>query len=67
MKFQKSEVREKISAILTLNGATQQMTERTFNSTLDTLMKFASEEVELDAFVSQISESFTTIDGNLRF
>jgi len=67
MKFTKQSVAEKISAILTLNGATQQMTERTFNSTLDTLMKFASEEVELDAFVSQISESFTTIDGNLRF
>jgi len=57
MKFTKQSVAEKISAILTLNGATQQMTERTFNSTLDTLMKFASEEVELDAFVSQISES----------
>ena len=67
MKFTKQSVAEKISAILTLNGATQQMTERTFNSTLDTLMKFASEEVELDAFVSQISESFKTIDGNLRF
>jgi len=66
MKFQRPEAREKIAAILLLNGQTQQMSDRTLDSTLDTLMPFAGEETELDAFVAQVSGAFTTMDGNLR-
>lgn len=66
MKFTRILAREKIAAILKLNGQTQQMSDRTLDAALDTLMPFAGEETELDAFVAQISGTFTSMDGNLR-
>lgn len=66
MKFTRTQCREKIAATLILNGQTQQMSDRTLDSTLDNLMAFAGEETELDAFVTQISGTFTAMDGNLR-
>ena len=62
-KFQKSQVFEKIKAKL---GASQQISDRTINDTLENLMVFAGEETELDAFVAQISGTFVSMDGNLR-
>ena len=62
-KFQKSQVFEKIKAKL---GASRQISERTINDTLETLMTFAGEETELDAFVDQVSGTFVSMDGNLR-
>lgn len=63
MKFTKSQVFEKIKAKL---GASQQISDRTINDTLENLMVFAGEETELDAFVTQISGTFVSMDGNLR-
>jgi flagellar biosynthesis GTPase FlhF len=62
-KFNKSQVFEKIKSKL---GASQQISDRTINDTLENLMVFAGEETELDAFVTQISGTFVSMDGNLR-
>ena len=63
MKFTQIQAFEKIKAML---GATQQISDRTITDTLETLMSFAGEETELDAFVTSISKTFTSMDGNLR-
>lgn len=59
----KIQVFEKIKAQL---GQNQQISDRTINETLETLMSFVTEETELDAFVSLIAPTFTSMDGNLR-
>ena len=63
MKFTQIQAFEKIKALL---GQNQQISDRTITDTLETLMTFAGEETELDAFVTSISKTFTTMDGNLR-
>lgn len=59
----KIQVFEKIKAQL---GQNQQISDRTINDTLETLMSFVTEETELNTFVSLISPTFTSMDGNLR-
>jgi len=59
----KIQVFEKIKAQL---GQNQQISDRTINETLETLMSFVTEETELTAFVSLITPTFTSLEGNLR-
>jgi hypothetical protein len=63
MKFTQVQAFEKIKAIL---GQTQQISDRTINDTLENLLVFAGEEEELDAFVTKVTKTFTSLDGNLR-
>lgn len=65
-KFTKESVSEKIRNILKTTGGGQELSDRTINDTLENLMIFASEEVELDAFVSQIQGGLISMNGNMR-
>lgn len=59
----KIQVFEKIKAQL---GQNQQISDRTINDTLETLMSFVTEETELNTFVSLVFPTFSSLDGNLR-
>ena len=65
-KFTKEAVVEKIKNILKTTGGGQEISDRTINDTLENLMTFANEEVELDAFVTQIQGGLISINGNVR-
>ena len=65
-KFTKEAVAEKIRNILKTTGGGQEISDRTIDDTLENLMNFASEEVELDAFVSQIQGGLISMNGNMR-
>lgn len=47
-------------------GANRQISDRTINDTLETLMSFVTEETDLATFVDLVAPTFTSIDGNLR-
>ena len=65
-KFTKEAVVEKIKNILKTTGGGQEISDRTINDTLENLMIFANEEVELDAFVAQIQGGLISMNGNMR-
>jgi len=65
-KFTKEAVSEKIRNILKTTGGGQEISDRTINDTLENLMIFANEEVELDAFVAQIQGGLISMNGNMR-
>ena len=65
-KFTKEAVSEKIRNILKTTGGGQEISDRTINDTLENLMLFANEEVELDAFVGQIQGGLISMNGNMR-
>lgn len=65
-KFEKKAVIEKIKTRLALNGEKQEISDRTISDALENLMAFAGEEMELDAFVAQVSPAFISMNGNLR-
>ena len=65
-KFTKEAVAEKIRNILKTTGGGQEISDRTINDTLENLMIFANEEVELDAFVAQIQGGLISMNGNMR-
>ena len=65
-KFTKEAVVEKIKNILKTTGGGQEISDRTINDTLENLMVFANEEVELDAFVAQIQGGLISMNGNMR-
>lgn len=65
-KFTKEAVVEKIKNILKTTGGGQEISDRTINDTLENLMIFANEEVELDVFVAQIQGGLISMNGNMR-
>lgn len=62
----KGQVAEKISAIINPDGNNLQVSERTINETLDTLMPLVGEEESIEDFVSRVKPIFESIAGNLR-
>ena len=65
-KFTKEAVAEKIKGILKTTGGGQEISDRTINDTLENLMIFANEEIELEAFVAQIQGGLISMNGNMR-
>lgn len=66
MKFTKEEAFEKIKSNLTKNKKTLQMSERSINEQLETLMNIvANDEMELDDFISKVQPMFNTMDANV--
>jgi len=65
-KFTKEAVVEKIKNILKTTGGGQEISDRTINDATENLMTFANEEVELDAFVTQIQGGLISMNGNMR-
>jgi hypothetical protein len=47
-------------------GASRQISDRTINDTLETLMSFVTEETDLAVFTDLIAPTFVSMDGNLR-
>lgn len=62
-KFTKEQAFEKIKALL---GANKQISDRSINESLETLIKFAGEETELDDFANLILPTFKTMEGQIR-
>lgn len=66
MKFTKEEAFGKIKSKLTENKRTLQMSERSINEQLETLIALvANEETELDDFVGKVLPMFKTVDANV--
>lgn len=66
MKFTKKDAFEKLKGELTKGGKTLRLTERTINEMLDTLMPLVgNDELELDAFATNVMPMFTTANGNM--
>lgn len=62
MKFTKENLREKIATDL---GGSRKLSDRSINEMIDTMMQFAGEETELEAFFAQVKPAFVTANGNL--
>lgn len=62
MKFTKEDLRAKIATDL---GGSRKLSDRSINEMIDTMIQFAGEETELDAFFSQVKPAFVTANGNL--
>lgn len=66
MKFTKEEAFGKIKSKLTENKRTLQMSERSINEQLETLIALVvNEETELDDFVGKVLPMFKTVDANV--
>lgn len=67
MKFTKEDARKELVAKIPNEGQTLNLSERSINEQLDTLMPLlANDETELDAFVTSVLPVFKTADGNVR-
>lgn len=67
MKFTKEEARKELVAKMTTNGERLNLSERSFNEQLDTLIPLlANDETELDSFVGSVLPLFKTADANVR-
>lgn len=67
MKFTKEEARKELVAMLTERGEKLNISERSINEHLDTLMPlFADEETEIYDFVKRVLPIFKTADANVR-
>lgn len=64
--IEKKELAEKIIQTINPDGKNPQITERTINETLDTLIPFAGEEESIDDFLARIEPIFKTMAGNVR-
>lgn len=62
MKFTKENLRERIATDL---GGSRKLSDRSINEMIDTMMQFAGEETELEAFFAQVKPAFVTANGNL--
>lgn len=66
MKFTKEDAFGKIKSKLTENKRTLQMSERSINEQLETLIALvADEETEIDDFVEKVLPMFKTVDANV--
>lgn len=67
MKFTKDDARKELSAQMTAKGEKLNLSERSLNEQLDTLIPLlANEETELAEFVSKVLPIFKTADANVR-
>lgn len=67
MKFTKDEARKELSALMTAKGEKLNLSERSLNEQLDTLIPLlANEETELSDFVNAVLPVFKTADANVR-
>lgn len=67
MKFTQNEAAKKISGILTRGGKDLQMSERSINENLDSLMKLmVTDETELDDFIAKVKPMFETMNANAK-
>lgn len=67
MKFTQTEAAKKISGILTRGGKDLQMSERSINENLDSLMKLlVNDETELDDFIGKVRSIFETMNNNAK-
>lgn len=64
--MQKKDVAEKIGALVNPDKDNLQISERTIDETLDTLMPLVKEDETIDDFVKRIHPIFNTIAGNVR-
>jgi hypothetical protein len=62
MKFTKEDLRARIATDL---GGSRKLSDRSINEMIDTMIQFAGEETELDAFFAQVKPAFVTANGNL--
>lgn len=62
MKFTKENLRERIATDL---GGSRKLSDRSINEMIDTMIQFAGEDTELDAFFAQVKPAFVTANGNL--
>ena len=67
MKFTKEDACKDLAAKIPHKGQTLNLSERSINEMLDTLMPLlANDETELDAFVASVLPTFRTADGNVK-
>lgn len=67
MKFTQNEAAKKISGVLTRGGKDLQMSERSINENLDSLMKLmVNDETELDDFIAKVKPMFETMNANAK-
>lgn len=67
MKFTKEDARKELSSQMTAKGEKLNLSERSLNEQLDTLIPLlANEETELADFVSKVLPIFKTADANVR-
>ena len=67
MKFTKEDARKELMSKIPNKGQTLQLSERSINEMLETLMPLiANEETELSDFVDKVLPTFKTADGNVR-
>lgn len=67
MKFTKDDARKELMSKIPNKGQTLQLSERSINEMLDTLMPLiANDETELEDFVKNVLPTFKTADGNVR-
>ena len=67
MKFTKDDARKDLMSKIPNKGQTLQLSERSINEMLETLMPLiANDETELSDFVDKVLPTFRTADGNVR-
>lgn len=67
MKFTKEDACKELTAKIPQKGQTLNLSERSINEMLDTLMPLiANDETELSDFVTNVLPTFRTADGNVR-
>ena len=67
MKFTKDEANKELVAKIPQKGQTLNLSERSINEMLETLMPLiANEETELEDFISIVLPTFRTADGNVK-
>lgn len=67
MKFTKEDARKELMSKIPNKGQTLQLSERSINEMLDSLMPLvANDETELEDFVNNVLPTFKTADGNVR-
>lgn len=67
MKFTKDDARKELSTLLAAKGEKLNLSERSLNEQLDTLIPLvANEEMELADFVAKVFPIFKTADANVR-
>lgn len=67
MKFTKEDACKELTAKIPQKGQTLNLSERSINEMLDTLMPLiANDETELSDFVANVLPAFRTADGNVR-
>lgn len=67
MNFTKEDACKELAAKIPQKGQTLNLSERSINEMLDTLMPLlANDDTELSAFVEQVLPAFRTADGNIK-